>query len=272
MDPELYIEDLKSKFAKINFDEYFLSYSGGKDSHLLYWFIKEILKDDKIKIVAVNTQLEHPEIRDRMIKYADIVLLPSKKHQWIKDTYGSPCFSKQQDEYIMRYQNGSRTKSTMMAVNRDGRKYVLNKTAQRLLLSGKLHRVSNLCCKYIKKIPMDQYAKTNNKKPIIGVRAKEGIMRSQYKSCFTKDKKFMPLWDLDDETMNAIYKKYNIEVPKIYDVVHRTGCFGCPYGRNIQRELATLNPAQRRFIEKYFKESYEAKGIITNQKELEEYE
>lgn len=35
-DAQFYLFDLKTKFAKINPDEYYLSYSGGKDSHLLY--------------------------------------------------------------------------------------------------------------------------------------------------------------------------------------------------------------------------------------------
>ena len=33
---DFYLEDLRSKFNKINKDNYYLSYSGGKDSHLLY--------------------------------------------------------------------------------------------------------------------------------------------------------------------------------------------------------------------------------------------
>ena len=64
---DFYLEDLKSKFTKINYNDYYLSYSGGRDSHLLYWFIKEYLKDTKIKIVSVNTRMEHPEILRRMI-------------------------------------------------------------------------------------------------------------------------------------------------------------------------------------------------------------
>jgi len=49
---EFYLEDLKSKFAKIRPKDYYLSYSGGRDSHFLYWFIKEYLKDDKIEIIS----------------------------------------------------------------------------------------------------------------------------------------------------------------------------------------------------------------------------
>lgn len=90
-----------------------------------------------------------------------------------------------------------------------------------------------------------------------------------YKSCFTKDKKFTPLWDLTDELEDQIYKEFNIEVPQVYDYLSRTGCMGCPYGSYVhdtEKELALLNDAQKKFVCEYFKESYEVLGIkeITN--------
>ena len=85
---EFYLEDLKTKFRKINPKDYYLSYSGGKDSHLLYWFIKEYTDEFKdIEIVSINTYMEHPEIRERMYKYADRVLLPTMKPFEIKEKY-----------------------------------------------------------------------------------------------------------------------------------------------------------------------------------------
>ena len=101
---EFYLTDLKSRFDKIKPNEYYLSYSGGKDSHFLYWFIKEYLKRDDIKIVGINTYMEHQEIRNRIIKNSDIVLLPELKPMEVKKRYGSPCFSKIQDDFIDRYQ------------------------------------------------------------------------------------------------------------------------------------------------------------------------
>ena len=99
-DVDFYLIDLKSKFDKIKPNTYYLSYSGGKDSHFLYWFIKEYLKRDDIKIVGINTYMEHHEIRDRILKNSDIVLLPKMKPFEIKEKYGIPCFSKEQDFYI----------------------------------------------------------------------------------------------------------------------------------------------------------------------------
>lgn len=103
------------------------------------------------------------------------------------------------------------------------------------------------------------------KKAILGVRAKESNMRkSQYKSCFTKDKKFTPIHDLSDELLEKIYKKYNIEIPKIYQYVNRTGCAGCPYGSwksETKKELDLLPDNQREFVVEYFRESYDVLDI-----------
>ena len=143
--------------------------------------------------------------------------------------------------------------------------FKLNKTAKELLLSNKLHKVSPKCCKFLKKEPFKQFEKQTGKKAILGVRGGESNMRkSQYKSCFTKDKKFTPLHDLSDELLEKIYKKFNIEIPQIYDHVSRTGCMGCPYGSwkgETKKELDLLADAKRKFVIEYFKESYDVLGI-----------
>lgn len=272
---DFYLEDLKSKFRKLNnvggYDKYYLSYSGGKDSHLLYWFIKEYsfpeFKD--IKIVGINTYMDHPEIAKRIRDKVDILLFPKLKPFEIKEKYGIPCFSKQQDEFIRRYQNGSRTKNTMNFVLGRNPIFKLNTKAKEMLLKNELHKISPDCCKYIKKKTIHQFEKETGLKAILGVRGAEGMMRKRaYQTCFTKSKNFTPLHDLTDELEHKIYKKYNIEVPKVYKYVNRTGCMGCPYSKknvnnveNIERELGTLNVNQRKFVREYFKESYELLGV-----------
>lgn len=272
---DFYLIDLKSKFDKIKPNTYYLSYSGGKDSHFLYWFIKEYLKRDDIKIVGINTYMEHHEIKDRILKNCDIVLYPKMKPMEIKEKYGIPCFSKIQDDFIDRYQKGCRTKSLMERI--ESRKFLgkdnkthsssfsLNKKARELLLSGRLHRISPKCCYYLKKKTAHDFEKKSGLKAILGVRGSESAMRkTQYKSCFTKDMKFTPLHDLTDELLDKIYEKYKIEIPKVYEHIKRTGCMGCPYGSykgDTEKELSLLNENQRKFVMKYFKESYEVLGI-----------
>lgn len=253
---DFYLNDLKSKFIKIDPSEYYLAYSGGKDSHLIYWFLKVWLKDNdlemylkykQIKIVGVNTYMEHQDILKRIQNNCDIVLKPVLKPFEIKEKYGSPCFSKPQDEKIRRFQNGLRSEFLLKCINgytfigKDGKEhnstFKLNKTAKDLLLSGKLHKVSPLCCKYLKKLPMINYGKETGRKSIMGIMASEGKMRAaKYTSCFTKDGNFTPLWDLTDKLENEIYKKYKIDLPKVYDYIDRTGCMGYPM------DQATVTP------------------------------
>jgi len=274
-DVDFYLIDLKSRFDKIKPNTYYLSYSGGKDSHFLYWFIKKYLKRDDIKIVGINTYMEHHEILARIKKNSDIVLIPKLKPMEIKEKYGSPCFSKIQDEFIDRYQNGSRSESLMKRIvgytftGADGiihrSSFQLNKKARELLADNKLHKISNKCCKYLKKDVAREFEKESGLKPILGIRSEEGMMRkTQYKSCFTKDKKFTPIHDLSDELMNKIYEKYNIEIPEVYKHIMRTGCMGCPYGHykgDTEKELQLINESQFKFVCEYFKESYKVLGI-----------
>lgn len=277
-DEEFYLMDLKSRFDKIKPNTYYLSYSGGKDSHFLYWFIKEYLKRDDIKIVGINTYMEHQDILKRILDNSDIVLTPKMKPFEIKKKYGSPCFSKIQDDFIDRYQRGCRSKSLMERISsrkfigQDGKVHTssfrLNELARNLLLSGQLHRVSPKCCKILKKDTAHRFEKETGLKAILGVRGSEGALRkTQYKGCFTKDMKFTPLWDMTDDLMNKIYKMYDIEIPKVYDYIERTGCMGCPYGSyrgDTEKELALLSDNQRHFVKEYFKESYQVLGIDTN--------
>lgn len=276
-DVDFYLIDLKSKFEKIKPNTYYLSYSGGKDSHFLYWFIKEYLKRDDIMIVGINTYMEHHEILKRILKNSDRVLVPKMKPFEIKKKYGSPCFSKIQDDFIDRYQRGSRSESLMnriqsrQFVGQDGKvhtsSFSLNKKARELLLSGKLHKISPKCCYYLKKKTAHDFEKETGLKAILGVRGSEGAMRrTQYKTCFTKDKKFTPIHDLSDDLLEKIYKQYNIEVPEVYKHICRTGCMGCPYGsykHDTEKELMLLSEKQRKFVCEYFKESYNVLGIKT---------
>lgn len=270
---DFYLLDLKSKFNKIDKSKYYLSYSGGKDSHFLYWFIKNYLHDDEIEIVGINTYMEHPQIRERIYKYSDVVVVPKMKPFEIKEKYGSPCFSKWQDDMINRYQNGSRRPyliERITGIHKDtgepvkGR-FKLNKTAREKTLDGSLHKVSPMCCTCLKKRPIKEYEKESGRKAILGVRGSESALRSKsYRSCFTKDKKFTPLHDLSDALLDAIYEKYDIEIPEIYNHLTRTGCMGCPYGSHVgdtAKELKLISPNQRKFVCKLFKESYEVLGI-----------
>ena len=261
-----FLEFLKDRFkGKIDPEEYYLSYSGGTDSHFLLWFIREYMDEQRIPIVGVNTSFEIPEIRDRIIKNSDVVLKPALSRLEIKEQYGIPCFSKQQDEYIHRYQCGSRSQNTMKAVMGQNTIFNLNKKARTLLLGGELHKVSNKCCYYNKELPMIRYGRETGRKAIIGTRQGESKTRkAKYSKCLTAKGNFTPLYDFSDELIDGLYQEYGIEIPKCYNYLSRTGCGGCPYGRNTETELALLPRLQRMNTVKYFRESYDVLGVDYN--------
>lgn len=154
----------------------------------------------------------------------------------------------------------------MDAITGEGRiTFKLNKKARDLLLANKLHKISCYCCKYIKKVPLKQYEKESKKKCIMAVRGEESKTRkAKYTSCFTKDMKFTPIYDLTDELQKKIQEKYNIEIPNVYRYLKRTGCMGCPYGSRggkTETELSLITEKQRQFAIEYFKESYDVLGI-----------
>lgn len=218
--------------------------------------------EERIEVVGVNTSFEIPEIRDRILQNSDTVLKPSIRRQDIKAKYGIPCYSKQQDEFIYRYQHGNRSKNTMKYIMGENPVFTLNKGARERLLSGSLHPVSNKCCYYNKELPMMQYGKETGKKPIIGVRRAESMTRkAKYQTCLSREGNFTPLYDFSDILIDSIYTAYGIEIPKCYIYVARTGCAGCPYGRNCESELALLPELQRKAAVNYFKESYDVKEV-----------
>lgn len=274
---EFYLEDLKSKFTKIRPEDYYLSYSGGRDSHFLYWFIKEYLKENKIEVISINTGMEHKEIRNRMMNNSDRTLKPTMKPFDIKEQYGIPCVTKHQDEMVYRYrkqlENGKITPYIEnYVVNSKASKsfFKINNKLHDALFSGTLHKISHLCCKYLKKDPAISFEKEYSKLPIIGIMGDESINRKAHiTSCFNKKKYFYPIWDLTQQLQGQIEDRYGIEVPKIYQFLNQTGCVGCPYGiktKDTQIELSLLKDKQRDFIMQYFKESYDYHSFVYDYK------
>ena len=283
---EFYLEDLKSKFSKINPDEYYLAYSGGRDSHFLLWFIREYLHETRIPAVYSNTGMDIPEIRERARANADVVLKPSMHPFKVKEKYGIPLASKRQDDYIYRYQQLVRrgvSEADMPYTmhlkiirdadwkKKDGSVYthlpgMVNLKVCEALRSGTLHKVSNKCCEYSKKRSGDIWSKANHRKPIIGIMGEESEARKKMsiKGCFSKKGTFYPIHDLTEELEEKIEKQYDIPVPTIYNVVKQTGCAGCPYGlhnrNSFNYEMNVLPESQRAFTTEYFKESYEFRG------------
>lgn len=126
--------------------------------------------------------------------------------------------------------------------------------------------ISQLCCKYAKKDLLHEKMKEGYDLDISGVRKAEGGVRANaYKSCFdNKDNydRFRPIFWFSDDDKSYYRKLYNVSNSKCYSQygLKRTGCCGCPFGREFEQELQIINKFEPKFykaVNNIFKDSYE---------------
>lgn len=134
--------------------------------------------------------------------------------------------------------------------------------------------VSCKCCVYAKKRVGDHIMETGHYDlDIIGVRkAEKGTRATAYKSCFDRPVNdwtngdvswdtYRPLFWLKNEDKRQYEIAYGIQHSACYwrYGLKRTGCVGCPLGRNVQEELSIIEIYEPKFyaaVEHTFGETY----------------
>lgn len=129
-------------------------------------------------------------------------------------------------------------------------------------------KISNLCCQYAKKnVYHKLISEFGYDLNIVGIRKAEGGARSTaYKSCFDDNDGECDVYRPLFWYKNADKKDYELH----YDIAHsecyieyglkRTGCAGCPYGRNFENELEVIEKYELKLyktINNIFGDSYE---------------
>ena len=128
-------------------------------------------------------------------------------------------------------------------------------------------KISNKCCQYAKKDVYHKVAKEiNAQMNIYGVRKAEGGARaSAYKSCFSNDDilaRYRPIWHYKENDKRDYEAHFGIVHSECYSKygLQRTGCVGCPFGRNFEEELEACKkyePNLYKAVCNIFKDSYE---------------
>ena len=126
-----------------------------------------------------------------------------------------------------------------------------------------------MCCQYAKKKPSDKLIKERKiDLSIIGVRKSEGGIRStNYRTCFNRDTNkeithFRPIFwykNFDKLEYNEHYKIKNSLCYSKYGL-SRTGCAGCPFGKDFEQELVAIEkhePKLFKAVNNIFGQSYE---------------
>jgi 3'-phosphoadenosine 5'-phosphosulfate sulfotransferase (PAPS reductase)/FAD synthetase len=273
---EFLVEDSISKILKAWKDgeeKLYVSFSGGKDSTVLYHLIK--MANIPAKIVFFDTGIELDVIYEFVKTFNDVEWVkPRKPFGQIVKQYGIPYKSKFLSEYLHTWdinqknpfklvRNNELVKGTIHRTTWEGDIVDTKEkiTTGRALPKKNFHMlhpdrvgeytVHNRCCAYLKKDPSKHYIKEHNVNGyFMGVRQAEGGARSlTYKSCRSVKKigkklvlQSMPMFDWSDQDVDDFIKKYNIPISKAYTEygLERTGCFCCPFAQKMDENLEAL--------------------------------
>lgn len=254
----------------------YISFSGGKDSTVLSCLIDIALPKNKIPRVYINTGIDYKAITDFVMDFGkrDKRLQIIKPSQNIKDmlnTFGYPFKSKEHSQKVALFQSSGFCKTVLNYIGQGNKKTFLcpEKLKYNFTESFSL-KVSDKCCKKLKKEPSEKWS-IENKKPITitGIRKAEGGLRQSLKGCtvFYDDnckelKKFHPLFVCDDNFIDDFVKKFDVKLAEIYLPPYnfkRTGCKGCPFSIDLQEQLDIMSvyfPNEKRQCEDIWKPVY----------------
>lgn len=263
-----------------------VSTSGGSDSDVVTHIIATYFRDQlpKISFVFLNTGFEYEatfeHLRETEERYGiKIQELKSIGVVSAIKAEGVPIVSKRFSRDVYGASRGwqscidslSRVRSRAGGVKQYGYSSTLRAIAK-YCLDNEV-KVSDVCCKKAKEIPLKKYQKESGADLIItGERRAEGGRRATaHQDCFEEQRtgadKYMPLYFWDDETKWQYIQMEEIKVSKCYTVygMKRTGCCGCPFGSETHAELEALRryePKKYKAVMNIFGESYQIMDLF----------
>lgn len=273
------IRQIIGKYGEENFS---VSFSGGKDSTVLSALIDMALPENKIPRVYANTGIEYRLIlefvereREKPHKWELVILKPQVPIKPTLEEFGYPFKSKYHSKILSTFQNSGDTESVNVYCRRKDPRSGVMKHSEHLCPKILLYqfsedfkiKVSAKCCDKMKKDPLHKWQK-DNKRPyaIVGIMPSEGGERESAQCLAFKSgklKAFQPLVPVTKEWEEWFIEAYNIDISEIYKPpynFHRTGCKGCPFAIQLQKELDTLErffPNERKQCEIIWKPVYD---------------
>ena len=285
-DNEFLLEDRLQKIRQIinkyGEENFYISFSGGKDSTVLSALVEMTIPDNKIPRVYANTGIEYClilEFVEREIEKEhlwDLVILkPSIPIKPMLEKEGYPFKSKEHARYVQKYQkDGLNYKSVRAYLKLEptlSGKEIFRACPKKLkyqFTDKNTLKISDACCFRMKEEPLNKWSKENNRPyGITGIMRSEKGRRSK-SNCLTFNSNgslhlFQPLVPVTKEWENWFIDAYNIDISDIYKEpynLERTGCKGCPFALHLQEELDVLEkffPNERKQCEVIWKPVYD---------------
>ena len=293
MDRVQKIKQIINQFGEENF---YISFSGGKDSTVLSALIDMALPDNKILRVYADTGIELNMIRDFVFDMAKsddrfVIIKPSVSIKTMLENDGYPFKSKKHAKKLGTYQRNGWTKTTQnyLYPSDECKTFACPKILRYQFSEDFKLKVDYKCCVNLKENPLREWAKENHKPiAIVGIMKSEGGSRLKGKCLAFNNKKlkaFQPLIPVTKEWENWFISEYNIQICDIYYPPYnfeRTGCKGCPFNIYLQKELDVLEkyfPNEKKQCEiiwkpvydEYRRLGYRLKNNNYEQVELEDY-
>ena len=262
-------QSVTRKYGEENF---YISFSGGKDSTVLSALVDRALPNNKIPRVYANTGIELNMIRDFVFDMAKtddrvVIIKPSTPIKPMLEKEGYPFKSKEHSLYVSEYQRMGEKSAyyTRYLYPEEKRKRYGCPKILRYQFTPKFNlKISKKCCDELKKKPLKKWMKENDKTfCITGMTREEGGSRNNISCINLKQKKFHPLAPVTKDWEEWFIEEYNIRICDIYKEPYnftRTGCKGCPFAIDLQEELDVLEeffPAERKQCEAIWKPVYD---------------
>lgn len=289
---------LKSKAILARHSRIAVSISGGADSDVLLDLVERTKGNRNVRYIWFNTGLEYQATKDHLVylenRYQIEIerIRAEKPVPYCVHEYGVPFKSKFVSEMLGRFQDNDfcfedRPFDELLKEYPNCREalrwwcndHVMNTDypsrfnisrnpwlKEFLIANPPPFKVSNNCCTYAKKEVSHRFTNENNiDLNVIGVRQAEGGVRAATKTCFSEGEHsdtFRPIFWFTDEDKRYYDETFGIVHSDCYTKygLKRTGCVGCPYGKNIEEELAATKENEPRLYKacwNVFGEAYE---------------
>ena len=263
------IRDTVNKYGEENF---YLSFSGGKDSTVVHHLLDMALPENKIPRVFCNTGIEYNFIYDFVKELASAderfeMIQPRKNIKETLEEVGYPFKSKEHSLFVDAFQRGHKDAGYIKRYL-SKKNFGCPKVLRYQFTDDFKLKVSHYCCNELKKKPFKEWQK-KNKRPIAitGMMKDEGGQRTRL-NCIQVTKgevsRFHPLSKMIKEWEDWFINEYNIKLCKLYYEPYnfkRTGCKGCPYSLQLAEQLSAMSENglinERRQCEYIFKPVYE---------------